>query len=79
MVIGAVSNVSEEETRTMARIKIEDISVERELTDSELDKVAGGVLIGLSQPMLYPTISLYGSYSITSMPLSGLTVAGVRG
>ncbi len=63
----------------MARIKIEDIPVERELTDSELDQVSGGILIGLSQPSLLQTTSLYGSFSISMMPLAGITVAGVRG
>lgn len=62
----------------MARIKIEDIPRNRELTPNELERVTGGILIGLYQPLLSPT-QLYGSYSITSLPLSGITVAGVRG
>jgi hypothetical protein len=65
----------------MARIKIENIPVEQELSDSDLDKVSGGILIG-STMLLSPTYlapSLYGSYSITALPLGGITVAGVRG
>lgn len=65
----------------MARIKIEDIPVERELSDSDLDKVSGGILIGTTALLkpTYQTSTLYGSYNITKLPLGGITVAGVRG
>lgn len=63
----------------MARIKIEDLPETRELNDDELDHVAGGILIGLNQPSLFFSPSLYGSFSISTIPLPGVTVAGVRG
>lgn len=63
----------------MARIKIEDIPEDRELSDNDLDQVAGGILIGLSQPSLFQPVSSFGSFSISKFPLPGVTVAGVRG
>lgn len=63
----------------MSTIKIEDLPESRELTDTELDKVAGGYLLGFTQPTMFLAPSLYGSYSISTIPLPGVTVAGVRG
>ncbi len=63
----------------MARIKIEDIPLKRELSENELDQVAGGLMASFSQLGLMKPAALYGSFSITSIPLPGVTVAGVRG
>jgi hypothetical protein len=67
----------------MARIKIEDLPEDRELTEAELDRVAGGILIGLNLA-LAPSLERYGSYSISKLPLpgggtGGISVMGVRG
>jgi len=63
----------------MARIKIEDLSNDRELDDDDLDRIAGGLSLSFNQTTLLKSTNLYGSYSIGTIPLPGITVAGVRG
>lgn len=68
----------------MARISIADIDPraakgQQELTEQELDTVVGGALFSLSSPTLLQPTTLYGSYSISRVPLSGISVTGVRG
>ncbi len=68
----------------MARISIADIDpqaakAQQELTEQELDTVVGGAFFSLSSPILFQPTMLYGSYSISKVPLSGISVTGVRG